>query len=127
MKPTDLTDPTLRHPYCGAAREVLTIIGAKWAVLVVCLLEERPKRFSEIKRDIGDITQKSLTAVLRELEKDGIVVRVVTPTVPPRVDYGLTDLGQSLLGPIGALRTWAMDNHPAIRQAQARFVQKEVA
>lgn len=119
--------PTERHTYCGAAREILTIIGAKWAVLVVSLLEERPKRFSELKREIGDVTQKSLTSVLRELEKEGIIERVVTPSVPPRVDYSLTPLGLSLLGPIKALRLWAMDNHPAIVEARARFEEKAAA
>lgn len=119
--------PIDRHAYCGVAREILTIIGAKWAVLVVSLLDERPKRFSELKREIGDITQKSLTSVLRELEKDGIIERVVTPTVPPRVDYSLTDLGRSLLVPIKALRLWAMDNHPAIVEARARFEEKTAA
>lgn len=115
------------HAYCGAAREILTIVGAKWAVLVVSLLEDRPKRFSELKRDIGDITQKSLTSVLRELEKDGIVERIVTPTVPPRVDYSLTPLGRSLLVPIKALRLWAMENHPQIVDARSRYEEKAAA
>jgi len=115
------------HAYCGAARDILTIIGAKWAVLVVSLLEDRPKRFSELKRDIGDVTQKSLTSVLRELEKDGIVERVVTPTVPPRVDYSLTPLGRSLLVPIKALRIWAMENHPSIVEARGRYEEKLAA
>lgn len=100
MKPGS---PHEAHAYCGSARELLMIVGTKWAVLVVSLLEERPKRFPELKREIGDITQKSLTSVLRNLERDGIVERVVTPIVPPRVDYSLTALGRSLLGPIKAL------------------------
>lgn len=124
MKPENPSGP---HSYCGAAREILTIIGAKWAVLVVSLLEERPKRFSELKREIGDITQKSLTSVLRELEKDGIIERVVTPIVPPRVDYSLTDLGRSLLVPIKGLRIWAMENHPLVLEARSRFELKAVA
>ncbi|KKB75838.1 hypothetical protein VW35_18910 [Devosia soli] len=113
--------------YCGAARDILTIIGAKWSVLVVSLLEERAKRFSELKREIGDVTQKSLTTVLRELEKDGIIERVVTPIVPPRVDYSLTPLGRSLLVPIKSLRIWAMENHPAIVQSRSRYAEKEAA
>ena len=90
-------------------------------MLVVNLLDERPKRFSELKREIGDITQKSLTAVLRQLEKDGIVERVVTPSIPPRVDYSLTPLGGSLLVPLKALRMWAMENHPEIEKARKRY------
>ena len=124
MKPDS---PNGAHSYCGAAREILTIIGAKWAVLVVSLLDEKPRRFSELKREIGDITQKSLTSVLRELEKDGIIERVVTPTVPPRVDYSLTQLGRSLLVPIKALRLWAMENHPAVVAARQRFEVKTAA
>lgn len=108
-------------PFCGSTRDILSIIGAKWAVLVVNLLDERPKRFSELKREIGDITQKSLTTVLRQLEKDGIVERVVTPSIPPRVDYCLTALGRSLLEPLKALRLWAMENHSAIIKARQHF------
>jgi len=118
------THPHRHQAYCGPARDILTIIGAKWAVLVVSLLDERPTRFSELKRDIGDITQKSLTSVLRELEKDGILERVVTPTIPPRVDYSLTDLGQSLLVPIRSLRDWAMQNHPAVVNARNLYGHK---
>jgi DNA-binding HxlR family transcriptional regulator len=109
------------HPHCTATRDILTIIGSKWAVLLVALLEERPKRFSELKREIGDITQKSLTSVLRDLEKNGIVERVVTPTMPPRVDYSLTQLGRSLLAPIGALGLWAAQHHETVLQARARY------
>ena len=118
MRPAHLSHG---HPHCTATRDILAIIGSKWAVLLVALLEERPKRFSELKREIGDITQKSLTSVLRDLEKNGILERVVTPTVPPRVDYGLTDLGHSLLGPIGALGSWATAHHETVLAARARY------
>lgn len=117
---TKPTTPVSPHSYCGPAREILSIVGAKWAVLVISLLEERPKRFSELKREIGDITQKSLTSVLRDLERDGIVERAVTPVIPPRVDYYLTELGFSLLGPIKSLRLWAMDNYPKVVAARER-------
>ena len=109
------------HPHCAATRDILTIIGSKWAVLVVAMLQDRPKRFSELKREIGDITQKSLTSVLRELEKNGILERVVTPSLPPRVDYSLTPLGQSLLGPIDALGLWAAQHHETVLNARARY------
>lgn len=118
MKPIHLDGA---HPNCRPARELLTVIGSKWAVLVVSMLSIRSMRFSELKREIGDITQKSLTTVLRELEKDGIVERTVTPIIPPRVDYGLTPLGRSLLGPINALADWAVENQPAVEEARARF------
>lgn len=113
------------HPNCHAARELLTIIGSKWAVLIVAMLAEQPKRFSELKRDVGDITQKSLTAVLRELEKGGMVERTVTPTIPPRVDYALTALGRSLLEPVDALGAWAVANHAAVEAARQRYAEQE--
>ncbi|MCG6858257.1 MAG: helix-turn-helix transcriptional regulator [Salaquimonas sp.] len=110
-----------QHPRCGPIRELLQIVGSKWAVLVVGLLSERPKRFTELKREIGGITQKSLTTVLRELEKDGLVERTVTPTIPPRVDYGLTRLGTTLLGPLAALTDWAIENEMAVAAARRRY------
>ncbi|WP_108398707.1 winged helix-turn-helix transcriptional regulator [Devosia submarina] len=119
MKPIHLDHG---HPNCAATRDVLTIVGSKWAVLIVALLEERPKRFSELKREVGDISQKSLTAVLRELERDGILNRTVTPSIPPRVDYALTDLGQSLLKPIASLGRWAAENHPDVLRARACYL-----
>lgn len=119
MKPIHLDHG---HPNCTATRDVLTIVGSKWAVLIVALLEERPKRFSELKREVGDISQKSLTSVLRELEKDGILNRTVTPSIPPRVDYALTELGQSLLQPIAFLGRWAAENHPEVLRSRARYL-----
>ena len=86
-----------------------------------------PNALAELKREIGDITPKSLTAVLRELEKDGVVERRVTPIVPPRVDYALTDLGRSLLGPIDALASWAVENQQAVAEARKRFLDNTAA
>ncbi|MGM4915340.1 MULTISPECIES: winged helix-turn-helix transcriptional regulator [Rhizobium/Agrobacterium group] len=99
----------------------MSTIGSKWAILLIGLLQERPKRFSELKREVGDITQKSLTSVLRELEKDGIVDRIVTPTIPPRVDYRLTPLGHSLWKALEALSSWAIENHTAVAEARRRY------
>ncbi|MEQ1610799.1 MAG: helix-turn-helix domain-containing protein [Hyphomonadaceae bacterium] len=118
MKPVHLTHS---HSNCAAVRELMDIVGSKWAMLIVGMLAKRPQRFSELKREIGDITQKSLTATLRELEKDGIVKRTLTPVMPPRVDYALTALGVSLLEPVNALAMWAVANHPAVEKARARF------
>ncbi|MBY5416156.1 helix-turn-helix transcriptional regulator [Rhizobium sophorae] len=109
------------HPACWPVRDLLSTIGSKWAILLIGLLQERPKRFSELKREVGDITQKSLTSVLRELEKDGIVDRIVTPTIPPRVDYRLTPLGHSLWKALEALSSWAIENHTAVAEARRRY------
>lgn len=127
LEVTEVTPLKLRlsgeHPACGSIRDLLVTIGSKWAVLIVVMLDAQPKRFSELKRDIGDISQKSLTATLRELEKDGIVERTVTPLIPPRVDYGLTAIGRSLLGPIYAFGEWAVTNEKSVAEARARFAE----
>ncbi len=102
-------------------RRLLQTVGSKWCSLVVAHLEYEPRRFSDLKRSIGGVTQKSLTATLRELEKDGLVNRVVTPSIPPRVDYSLTPLGRTLLVPLKALTNWAIENEAAVSSARERF------
>jgi DNA-binding HxlR family transcriptional regulator len=89
--------------------------------LVVSTLGEGPRRFNELRREIPSVSQRMLTLTLRNLERDGLVSRAVTPSIPPRVDYELTALGRSLLGPINQLSTWAIDNIDAIHAAHARF------
>ena len=106
---------------CRAISEVLSRVGDKWTVLVVNLMGSGPKRFSEIKREVGGISQRMLTLTLRALERDGLVTRTVTPSIPPRVDYELTDLGRSLLAPVQALGNWALSNRESIEQARRRF------
>jgi DNA-binding HxlR family transcriptional regulator len=100
---------------------LLSRIGDKWTVLVVQTLGEGPKRFNELRREIPAVSQRMLTLTLRNLERDGLVSRTVTPTIPPRVDYALTDLGHSLQKPVCALATWASDHVGEIHDAQARF------
>jgi DNA-binding HxlR family transcriptional regulator len=99
----------------------LSRIGDKWSVLVVMLLGPGPRRFNEIKRMVGGISQRMLSLTLRGLERDGLVTRTVTPTVPPRVDYELTELGRSLWGPIEGLGRWAIEHQEVIEAAQVRF------
>lgn len=111
------------HDGCVAVREVLNRVGDKWSVLVVRILGEGPRRFSELLRDIEGISQRMLTRTLRGLERDGLVSRAVTPTIPPRVDYALTDLGRTLLVPIRGLARWAQDNRTAIQGARDRYDQ----
>ena len=114
-----MKDPT--NPVCRTISTLLSRIGDKWTVLVVQTLGDGSKRFNELRRDIPRLSPRMLTLPLRNLERDGIVSRTVTPTIPPRVDYELTELGQSLQKPICGLATWAMDNVGAIHEAQARF------
>ncbi|HEV8550001.1 MAG TPA: helix-turn-helix domain-containing protein [Polyangiaceae bacterium] len=96
-------------------------MGDKWSVYVVRLLGDGPKRFSELKRTIDGISQRMLTLTLRGLERDGLVTRTVFASVPPRVDYELTELGRTLLEPVRALASWAAENRQAIQQARDRF------
>jgi len=106
---------------CRAISEVLARVGDKWSVLVVTLLGEGPRRFNELRRAIGGISQRMLTLTLRGLERDGLVTRTVFPTVPPRVDYALTPLGRDLLEPVSALGAWALRNQGKIARARERF------
>jgi DNA-binding HxlR family transcriptional regulator len=100
---------------------VLARIGDKWSILVVMTLTDGPRRFNELKRTIGGISQRMLTFTLRGLERDGLVSRTVYPTIPPRVDYELTALGRSLQGPVQALGAWAFSNLDTIQAARTRF------
>src|ERR1700754_3453003 len=110
---TRLIPSTLHQPEdCRAVSEVLARIGDKWTVLVVGVLGDGPKRFNEVRRALGSISQRMLTLTLRGLERDGLVTRTVFPTVPPRVDYELTKLGRSLLVPVSGLGSWALQNRP---------------
>jgi DNA-binding HxlR family transcriptional regulator len=106
---------------CRTVSETLSRIGDKWSVLVVVHLGEGPVRFSELRRRIGGISQKMLTATVRGLERDGYLTRTVTPTIPPRVDYALTDLGRELLAPIRGLEAFARRNQGRIAAARAAF------
>ena len=106
---------------CRAVSEVLNRVGDKWTVLVVSVLGKGPKRFNELRRALGSISQRMLTLTLRGLERDGLLTRTVFPTSPPRVDYELTSLGRSLLQPVSALGLWARQNRLAIVEARRRF------
>jgi len=109
------------HRDCLAVREVLNRVGDKWSVLVVALLRDGPKRFSEIRRSVEGVSQRMLTLTLRGLERDGLVTRTVEPTIPPRVDYELTNLGRTLLDPILALAVWAQEHGGDIQGARQRY------
>ena len=106
---------------CRAVSEVLARVGDKWTVLVVSTLGDGPKRFNELRKALGSISQRMLTLTLRGLERDGLVTRTVLPTNPPRVDYELTRLGRSLLEPVSELGSWARKNRPAISEARRKF------
>ena len=114
-----MKDPT--NPVCQTISALLSRIGDKWTVLVVETLGKGPHRFNELRRQIPSVSQRMLTLTLRNLERDGLVNRTVTPSIPPRVDYELTKLGHSLQKPVCALAKWALDNVDSIHKAQARY------
>lgn len=119
-----MKDP--HSPVCRTISGLLQRIGDKWTVLVVQTLADGPKRFNELRREIPSVSQRMLTLTLRNLERDGLVSRTVTPSIPPRVDYELTQLGQSLQKPICGLASWATENVGAIEAAQKRFDAEQV-
>jgi DNA-binding HxlR family transcriptional regulator len=124
MCPTDGDVPAqLDHQStnCIVVREVLDRVGDKWSVLVITLLGERGRRFSELQRAIEGISQRMLTLTLRQLERDGLVSRTVHATVPPRVDYALTPLGESVLEPVTGLMMWAADHGTDIASSRDRY------
>jgi DNA-binding HxlR family transcriptional regulator len=106
---------------CTAVNDVLSTIGDKWTVRIVMRLANGPMRFNELRRDVGSISQRMLTLTLRGLERHGLVTRTVYPTVPPRVDYALTELGRTLIGPITAVASWAIEHREEVADARANF------
>jgi DNA-binding HxlR family transcriptional regulator len=110
---------------CMAVHEVLSQIGDKWTVLIVRALNDGPRRFSELRRDVEGISQRMLTLNLKTLERDGFVTRTVYATIPPRVDYELTTLGHSLSDPLGVIAQWAITNRQHIVDARIAFDARE--
>ena len=103
------------------AREILDRVGDKWSVLVIVLLGQHTHRFNELHRAVEGISQRMLTLTVRALQRDGLVSRTVYATVPARVDYELTELGRTLLVPLGALYDWANMHRDDIQAARKRY------
>ena len=102
-------------------RNVLDQVGDKWSFLIFAVLEDGPKRFNEIKRLVGDVSHRVLTRKLRDLERDGYVLRTVHPVRPPKVEYELTRLGRSMLKPIKQFLKWTLKAFPQVQQARQDF------
>jgi DNA-binding HxlR family transcriptional regulator len=102
-------------------RDVLDRVGDKWSSLILLALNQGPKRFGVLRREIEDISQRMLTETLRNLQRDGFISRTVFPTTPPQVEYALTPLGESLQGTLGVLAEWSRQNHDAIRAARTVY------
>jgi len=123
------TSKTIERPAIAPdaclVREVLDRVGDKWSVYVVHMLGNGTMRFSELRRGIDGISQRMLTVTLRGLERDGLITRTVYPVVPPRVDYALTPLGETLLDAVCALVKWAEEHHPDIDVARVEYDERE--
>jgi DNA-binding HxlR family transcriptional regulator len=106
-------------PSCKKVNQLLGRMGDKWTILTISMLAQQPRRFNELKRLIGGISQQMLTRTLKALERDGMVTRTVYPTVPPQVEYALTDLGGSLAAPLMQLAMWVVDHLDEIETRRA--------
>ena len=126
MEVTDIASAAVRkvEPACEA-RDVLVRVGDKWSVLVIVLLGDRGRRFTELLRAIDGISQRMLTVTLRGLERDGLVTRTVHAVVPPRVDYALTPLGRTLLATLTELGLWAERHAKDIQGSRASYDKRQ--
>lgn len=113
--------PIAYDPEICPVRHVLDGIGDKWTILVITALKQQSLRFSELRRAIPDISQRMLTVTLRKLERDGFLTRTVTPSIPPRVDYALTELGRSLCATLAPLAAWALEHRGTVAEARALY------
>ena len=114
--------PGSGHETRCPVRDVLDCIGDRWSLLTLLALADGTLRFTEVKRAIGDISQRMLAQTLRALERDGYVTREVHASVPPKVEYTLTALGKSLLTKVTPLIYWAHENHNHVRKARKAYV-----
>jgi DNA-binding HxlR family transcriptional regulator len=112
------------HADCRSLGQVLDRIGNKWTIMAVGALSHGPLRFNALLRRIGGVSHRMLTLTLRGLERDGLVKRTAFATIPPRVDYELTPLGHSLIGPLSTLSQWGRDHRTEIEQARTEFDQR---
>ena len=111
---------------CVSINEVLTRVGDKWSLQVISRLGEGTMRFSELRRAVEGISQRMLTLTLRQLERDGLVERTVYPTVPPKVEYTLSDFGRTILIPVTALANWALTYRLDIQAAREAFDSRQL-
>jgi DNA-binding HxlR family transcriptional regulator len=123
LKPDNHSD-TAR---CEHISRLLARISDKWSLLVVRVLGGGPRRFNALQREVGEISQKMLASTLRDLEENGFVSRTVTPTMPPQVEYALTDLGIDFLSPVKRLAEWVMANADSMDEARAAFAERRAA
>jgi DNA-binding HxlR family transcriptional regulator len=117
----DVPEPISASNTTCLLRDVLDRVGDKWSVLVMALLGTGPRRYSELQHAIDGISQRMLTLTLRSLERDGLVIRTVTPTSPPRVDYALTQVGETLSVEVSSLIRWAERHREYVGKSRLRY------
>lgn len=122
---SDVTEPSVFHN--RPAQKILGHLSNKWNILVIRRLAKRTMRYAELKRDIGDISEKMLTQTLRQLESIGLVSRKIYPVIPPKVEYSLTDLGRSIEEPLAVLCDWAVAHIDEVEQAIVEYEEKKKA
>jgi DNA-binding HxlR family transcriptional regulator len=108
-------------PEAIEVRQILNRVGDKWSILVIAMLDQGTRRFTELRREIDGISQRMLALTLRQLERDGLVHRTVYPVVPPKVEYQLTDLGSTLLESVRGLVSWAMEHRGQVAAARVEY------
>ena len=123
---TGMSDEPVHLPAdCRRLGDILARVGDKWTILLLAALGERRMRFKDLHRAVGGISQRMLTVTLRNLEQDGILTRTVYPTIPPRVEYELSDRGRSLKLALAPIGTWVMENQADIELARARHMPED--
>ena len=113
------------HDDCRALADLLARVGDKWTVMVVGALSHGPLRYNQVRRMVEGISQRMLTLTLKGLEEDGLVSRTMFPTIPPRVDYELTDLGRTLITPLLSLYEWVIEHRGEMEASRRRFAVKK--
>ena len=119
------TEPQHPFPKCRRVGDILARIGDKWTILLLMAIGDRRMRFGELHRAIAGVSQRMLTVTLRNLEHDGILIRTVYPTIPPRVEYELSDRGRSLKLALVPIAKWALENQAEIEEARQRVREQD--
>ncbi|NEE04311.1 winged helix-turn-helix transcriptional regulator [Phytoactinopolyspora halotolerans] len=123
---TDVTAQVIQDQACPIV-EVLDHVAGKWSIGVIVAAADGPIRFTELERAVNGISRRMLTLTLRKLERDGLLVRTVYPTVPPRVEYSLTDMARELHASLLTLTSWAERHRADIIAARAEYDEREDA
>jgi DNA-binding HxlR family transcriptional regulator len=118
---SDVRDQLMDGDRACGVRDILDRVGDKWSLLVMARLIGGSQRYSQLRRTVDGISQRMLTVTLRGLERDGLLVRTVTPTAPPRVDYELTPVGETLAVEVGTLLRWAEAHRDYVTESRDRF------